>query len=331
MVRFSLDEHANLPSALPNSGLLEWGMRKFALIFVLAVLLPSVVLGWLALDSLRNQEFVFERQQELLLQGTSDTLAERIRGFLGEKLNEFGRQVDQLATDSDAAGFDERIRTAWPDAKVGFVVTLKGKLVTPSSTGNGSAQHFLEANSRFLTNAESAEVYQQPSAPALRSETNQVEPEPQRAMKNEIGKSMAGKSPLKKDEAATPEPVPQKAGSFESADAKGKSAKAVPPTSTGSAQRMMARSVNPQKELKQSDTSISNVLPAEAEFHQLIGTAMSGSVARFVGNELFVIFWHRTTTNPELVFGVEVDLSRFPKDFDRLILPDYDLAKTICV
>jgi signal transduction histidine kinase len=331
MVRFSLDEHANLPSALPNSGLLEWGMRKFALIFVLAVLLPSVVLGWLALDSLRNQEFVFERQQELLLQGTSDTLAERIRGFLGEKLNEFGRQVDQLATDSDAAGFDERIRTAWPDAKVGFVVTLKGKLVTPSSTGNGSAQHFLEANSRFLTNAESAEVYQQPSAPALRSETNQVEPEPQRAMKNEIGKSMAGKSPLKKDEAATPEPVPQKAGSFESADAKGKSAKAAPPTPTGSAQRMMARSVNPQKELKQSDTSISNVLPAEAEFHQLIGTAMSGSVARFVGNELFVIFWHRTTTNPELVFGVEVDLSRFPKDFDRPILPDYDLAKTICV
>ena len=331
MVKFSLDEHANLPSALPNSGFLEWGMRKFALIFVLAVLLPSVVLGWLALDSLRNQEFVFERQQELLLQGTSDTLAERIRGFLGEKLNEFGRQVDQLATDSDAARFDERIRTAWPDAKVGFVVTLNGKLVAPSSTGNGSARHFLEANSRFLTNAESAEVYQQPSAPALRSETNQVETEPQRAMKNEVGKSMAGKLPLKKDEAATPEPVPQKAGSFESADAKGKSAKAAPPPPTGSAQRMMARSVNPQKELKQSDTSISNVLPAEAEFHQLIGTGMSGSVARFVGNELFVIFWHRTTTNPELVFGVEVDLSRFTKDFDRLILPDYDLAKTICV
>jgi hypothetical protein len=74
---------------------------------------------------------------------------------------------------------------------------------------------------------------------------------------------------------------------------------------------MMARSVNPQKELKQSDTSISNVLPAEAEFRHLIGTAMSGSVARFVGNELFVIFWHRTTKNPELVFGIEVDLSRF--------------------
>jgi signal transduction histidine kinase len=306
-------------------------MRKFALIFVLAVLLPSVVLGWLALDSLRNQEFVFERQQELLLQGTSDTLAERIRGFLGEKLNEFGMQVDQLATGQDAAGFDERIRTTWPDARVGFVVTLNGKLVAPSSKGDGSAQHFLEANSRFLTNAESAEVYQQPNAPALQSETKQGGSESQRSTKSEVEKSTAGKSQRKKDEAAVPEPVPQKAGSLESADAGSKSAKAAPPAPTASAQRMMARSVNPQKELKQSDTSISNVLPAEAEFHQLIGTAMSGSVARFVGNELFVIFWHRTTMNPELVFGVEVDLSRFTKDFDRLILPDYGLAKTICV
>src|ERR1700750_230598 len=99
-------------------------MRKFALIFVLAVLLPSVILGWLALDSLRNQEFVFERQQELLLQGTSDRLAERIRGFLGEKLNEFGNQVDQLANGTNVTAFDEEIRTQWPAATVGFVVTL---------------------------------------------------------------------------------------------------------------------------------------------------------------------------------------------------------------
>src|SRR5260370_36609953 len=121
-------------------------MRKFALIFVLAVFLPSVVLGWLALDSLRNQEFVFERQQELLLQGTSDTLAERIRGFLGARLNEFGNQVDQLAGGTYVATVDERIRALWPPATVGFVVTLDGKLVAPSSKANGSTQRFLEAN-----------------------------------------------------------------------------------------------------------------------------------------------------------------------------------------
>jgi len=303
-------------------------MRKFALIFVLAVFLPSIVLGWLALDSLRNQEFVFERQQELLLQGTSDTLAERIRGFLGEKQNEFGNQVDQLASGTDVVAFDERVRAIWPAATVGFVVTLDGKLVAPSAKGNGPAQRFLEANSRFLTNAESAEVYQQPSQPTPQPVVGNYEPESQRSANSELAKSSAGK-PQRKDEGA--EPAQQKAKAFEPIDSTAKVPGAAPPLSVPSSQRMIARSVNPQKELKQSDTSISNVLPAEAEFHQLIGTAMSGSVARFVGNELFVIFWHRTTVNPKLVFGAEVNLNRFTKDFEHLILPDYDLAKTVCV
>jgi signal transduction histidine kinase len=306
-------------------------MRKFALIFVLAVFLPSVVLGWLALDSLRNQEFVFERQQELLLQGTSDTLAERIRGFLGEKLNEFGNQVDQLASGTDPVAFDERIRAIWPAARVGFVVTLEGKLVAPSAKRDGPAQRFLEANSRFLTNAESAEVYQQPSQPAPAPVAANNESDSRQSFsKSEVAKSLAGKR-VRKDEGSTAEPVEQRAKSIVPADSIGKVAEAAPPLPAAGSQRMIARTVNPQKELKPSDTAISNFLPAEAEFHQLIGTAMSGSVARFVGNDLFVIFWHRTKLNPELVFGAEINLNGFTNEFERLIRPDYDLAKTVCV
>ena len=173
-------------------------MRKFALIFVLAVFLPSVVLGWLALDSLRNQEFVFERQQELLLQGTSDTLAERIRGFLDEKVNEFGNQVDQLAGGTDVVAFDERIRAIWPAATVGFVVTLDGKLVGPPATGNGAGQRFLEANRKFLTNTESAEVYQQPSQAIQQPTTANNERETQKSTKSESAKSAAGKAATKR-------------------------------------------------------------------------------------------------------------------------------------
>ena len=54
-------------------------------------------------------------------------------------------------------------------------------------------------------------------------------------------------------------------------------------------------------------------------------------MARFVENELFVIFWHRTTAKPELIYGAEVNLNRFTGDFGHLILPDYDLAKTVCI
>jgi signal transduction histidine kinase len=304
-------------------------MRKFALIFVLAVFLPSVVLGWLALDSLRNQEFVFERQQEMLLQGTSDTLAERGRGFLGEKLNDFGNQVDQLASRADVGAFDDRIRAIWPAATVGFVVTLEGKLVAPSAKGDATAERFLEANRRFLTNAESAEVYQQPSQPAPAPAANNGSDSRQSVSKSEVSKSMAGK--LRKEEGAAAEPAQQRAKSIAPAESTDELAEAAPPLRAPGSQRMIARTVNPQKELKPSDTAISNVLPAEAEFHQLIGTAMSGSVARFVGNELFVIFWHRTSANPELVFGAEINLNGFTKEFERLIQPDYDLAKTVCV
>ena len=41
-------------------------MKKVALVFVVAVLLPSLVLAWLAVRSLRDQQFLLERQQSLL-------------------------------------------------------------------------------------------------------------------------------------------------------------------------------------------------------------------------------------------------------------------------
>jgi hypothetical protein len=146
-----------------------------------------------------------------------------------------------MASRADVVVFNKRIRAIWPVAAVGFAVTLDGKLVAPSPKEDESAQRFLEANGRFLTNTESAEVYQQSVQPAPQLVGARAEPE---------------------------------------------------------SQRMIARSVSPQKELKQSDTSISNVLPAEADFRQLIGTAMSGSVARFVGNELFAYFGIARLRNP---------------------------------
>jgi hypothetical protein len=43
-------------------------MKKVALVFVVAVLVPSLVLAWLALRSQRDLQFLFERQQSLLYQ-----------------------------------------------------------------------------------------------------------------------------------------------------------------------------------------------------------------------------------------------------------------------
>ena len=38
-------------------------MRKVAVIFVIAVFVPCLVLAWLAVRSLRDQQFLVERQQ----------------------------------------------------------------------------------------------------------------------------------------------------------------------------------------------------------------------------------------------------------------------------
>ena len=50
-------------------------MKKLALVFVLAVLTPSLILASLALRSLRDQRFLLEHQQSLLYQGVADGLA----------------------------------------------------------------------------------------------------------------------------------------------------------------------------------------------------------------------------------------------------------------
>jgi hypothetical protein len=57
-------------------------MKKIALVFALAVLLPSLLLAWLAVRSLRDQQFLLERQQSLLCQRVTDTLAQNISSYL---------------------------------------------------------------------------------------------------------------------------------------------------------------------------------------------------------------------------------------------------------
>src|SRR6185369_1149056 len=96
-------------------------MKKVALVFVTAVLLPSLALGWLALRSLRDQQFLVERQQAASWQG--------LAGALGQK---------------------------WSMAEVGFVVSLdgEGRVLSPSLFSDAAARTFRLENDRFLCNKE---------------------------------------------------------------------------------------------------------------------------------------------------------------------------------
>ena len=119
-------------------------MKKVALVFVLAVLLPSLVLAWLAVRSLHDQQFLLERQQSLLDQRVTDALAQNISDYLAQRQQEFGAQVENMVGEKDArevaGNFDDEIRQRWPLADVGFCVTMAGKILSPSPNARTAAK-----------------------------------------------------------------------------------------------------------------------------------------------------------------------------------------------
>jgi hypothetical protein len=158
-----LHEHEKLAGGTPALPAPNVAMRKVALLFVLAVLVPSVVLAILASRTLRDQQFVLERQQTLLYQTVTDSFAKEINDFLAEQQRQFNELVEHLITNAEpraaAAQFDDQLRAAWPLAEVGFAVTLDGALLCPSPTARPETRLFCLDNSAFLANRESVEVY----------------------------------------------------------------------------------------------------------------------------------------------------------------------------
>jgi signal transduction histidine kinase len=127
------------------------------------VFVPSLVLAWLAIRSVRDQQIVVERQQSLLYQGVADALAKEGQNFLAGTQRDFAQQVEALLAESkplDVANrFDEQLRQNWPLAEVGFVVSLDGQVISPSLFGRAEARRFRLENDRFLCNRETVEVY----------------------------------------------------------------------------------------------------------------------------------------------------------------------------
>ena len=257
-------------------------MKKVALVFILAVFLPSLVLAWLAGRSLRDQQFVLERQQSLLYQGVADSLSRAAGSFLADRQHDFAQQVETLLAGRRAGdlarSFDDQLRTNWPLAAVGFVVTLNGDILSPSPTSSPAALQFCTDNSKFLANRESAEVFwnslnqAKPNGLAAYAAAPNASPgaEKNDPARNDLGKgNYGGKSTI--------------------------------------------RSVVPQQQLnatpKEADQGqYSKVAASEAEFRQIIGDATEGNVARFLENKLHVLLWYRPPSDPKFVFGAQLSM-----------------------
>jgi signal transduction histidine kinase len=338
-------------------------MKKVALVFVVAVLLPSLVLAWLAVRSLRDQQFLLERQQALLGQRVTDALAAKISDYLAQQQQAFGAQVESLLAGRDAraaaAQFDGELRRRWPLAEVGFCVTVPGKILSPSPNGRPEARTFYIDNGAFLGNREVVEVYgnvgaqyfarnqiNQPSAWGVTSDgyTEQKQsgqtlapaaPAARAAAEAQVGQDtkkdadhVSAQTPKLKDEsdrrsdplAGSSRSQPQ---SFNYGAAQTR--KVVPQSA---AFQTVARA---QVQSDESEANLSRLVPAEAEFSQLIGSSTDGMLARFLQNKLRLMVWHRLSTEPDLIFGAQLDLARVVEGVRGLVQADAELRDEICL
>ncbi len=141
-------------------------MKKSVLIFLIAVLLPSGLLGWLALQSAREQQIVLELRTAELYQSETDNAATAVRSLIEEQRRAFSETVRQLlATRSPrelAGSFAPALSSAWRRNAVGFSLGADGRLLSPmpaEAETHPDWKRFLRENGDFLSNRQSADVY----------------------------------------------------------------------------------------------------------------------------------------------------------------------------
>ena len=83
-------------------------MKRSIWIFLLAILLPSVGLGWLALRSAGEQQIILERRTAELYQKETDAVADAARALIEEERRGFAQTVRALLANESALGSGAR-------------------------------------------------------------------------------------------------------------------------------------------------------------------------------------------------------------------------------
>src|ERR1700746_1356054 len=129
-------------------------MRRSTWIFLAVILLPSLVLAWMAVRSARDQQVILEHQQAIISQDITDALAKQIQDQLDSDRLAFMQTTDQLLRQSSspqslAANFNQRLPRVWNLAEVGFAVDLRGTIYAPNPRDGVIARTFHSENDRF--------------------------------------------------------------------------------------------------------------------------------------------------------------------------------------
>lgn len=144
-------------------------MKKSIWIFLLAVLLPSIVLGWLALRSADEQQIILENRTAALYQKETENAAVAARSLIDDQRRAFNDVVLQLLAKSNpqalANNFSTELAKAWPRKAIGFSIGTTGNTATICAPAPQRAKNnpewgdFLLSNGSFLAGTTPAQVY----------------------------------------------------------------------------------------------------------------------------------------------------------------------------
>jgi signal transduction histidine kinase len=286
-------------------------VKRSIWIFLLAILLPSIGLGWLALRSANEQQIVLERRTAELYQKETDAMASAARSVIEDERRAFSERVRQLLASAPGSeverDFATKLASVSQRPAIGFALNAEGNLISPSAEearGNAERQKFLQNNGAFLTGITPATVY---SVPA--EELNR--PEQQRKQKTAV-ENYNSSDAAAKNSVAKPKAAPAAQDKDESS------------------QSAQMRNVAPQRELKENAPAVSQVVPATADFKALTSDHPEGVVTRFMQDRLEIVFWLRPPEAPGMIFGCLMNAEAL-NDLWRGALPensspDYVLA-----
>jgi len=253
-----------------------------------AIVLPSIGLGWMALRSANEQQIILERRTAELYQSETDAVASAARSLIDEERRGFAERVRQLLASETPAelahDFAAKLSRAWVRPAIGFALNAEGNLISPSAEeakSDPERQRFLFNNSAFLSGTTPATVYSVPADELNRSE--------QQRRKQ--------KSEYEEKSAAAQKSIPQ---------SKQAPAAAAPPMmdkDESSSRSSQLRNVAPQRVQKEDAPAVSQLVPATADFKALTSDHPEGLVTRFMQDRLEILFWLRPPEAPGMIFG----------------------------
>ena len=284
-------------------------MKRSIWIFFLAIVLPSIGLGWMAFRGANEQQIILERRTAELYQKETDAVAGAARSLIDEERRAFVERVWQLLAGSSASeisrDFATRLARASNRRAIGFALSAEGNVISPSAeeaANDPERKKFLLNNSAFLSGATPATVYSVPQ-----EELNR--PEQRRKSKSESDAN-ADNAPKK-----SMAPKPPAAAMKEKDD---------------SAAANQLRNVEPQRQQSANTPAVSQLVPATADFRALTSDHPEGVVTRFIQDRLEIVFWLRLPDAPGMIFGclmnVDALSDRWPETLSENAGADYVLA-----